>query len=678
MAATLTYLDNQDRKKSILLYLVSGILIFYILFGSVVIGQEREAGSLALGQNIPQADTAPQSILFPSDLPGPYFPNANEINQRAPEEQRPVSNGPGESVTELNDGSLEVMELPEEDSTLFGTIRAEDGGFATTMWRRSEIDKIEKLISVLNLPLKSPAMDDISRKLLLSVSSAPIGTSLALETASGGQEILSNNNVQEFDERLAKKFINLRINELMERGNLSDLMAFIQSLPEEYLEVNKNNAEILLLGGDLIGACQLTRVARSQASPANGLVTIEADDSQNNNDVGFWLKMLAFCRAMEEDKTGAQIALDLFNEQGGNDFVFFDLISILMEEPSIRPTFISNGLTSLDPLNYSILSLLDQPIEAELIENGSPLVISALVINPNMSDENRFQAAVKSFLNGGILVSVLSDIYGLQEFSESEYANAVRIAQFDERPLADAMLYQAASRQGNDVAKAEILKVMWERAIAKNDLPRSSLLNIQTLLSINPSNRLINHAHHITRGLLLAGEFEKASQWYNFVRRNAVGGDAEATRALINIWPLVVLASERGDIPWNDDILDLWWNGQMVLSPENRDSKAALFYALAEAFQYDVSEDKWLELITNNYSENRHAIPLGVWRDMILSVQENKFGQSVILSLIAASANGPGGLDASGISAVIRTLRSFGLEKEARSIALEAMVSNDF
>ena len=116
----------------------------------------------------------------------------------------------------------------------------------------------------------------------------------------------------------------------------------------------------------------------------------------------------------------------------------------------------------------------------------------------------------------------------------------------------------------------------------------------------------------------------------------------------------------------------------MVLSPENRDGRAALFYALAEAFQNEVSQDKWDELITENRMSDNDAIPLGVWRDMIKAVGENKPAEAITLSLIAMGKDGPGSLDASGISAVVRLLRSFGLEQEARRVAVEALVANDF
>jgi len=349
-----------------------------------------------------------------------------------------------------------------------------------------------------------------------------------------------------------------------------------------------------------------------------------------------------------------------------------------MEEPSSRLAFMSAGLTELDPLNYTMLSLLDQPIDAQLIENSSPLILSAMVINPNIQAKNRFQAAIKSNQSGGVATDVLKSIYDLQEFSQMEYQNAVRMAEFDERPLADVLLFQSAARQATDVDKAETLEAIWKRAALNNDMSRKAQLNSETLKSINPAPRMINHAHHISRGLLLAGEYVRAREWYDFVRRSALGGNADATRALINIWPLFVLTDESNSVPWSDDILDLWWNGQMVLSPENRDGRATLFYVMAEASGHRVSETKWAELVSNNQLENVASISYGVWREMIRAVGENKPAEAIILSLIAMGDEGPGYLDPSGIGTIVRILRSFGLEREARAVILESLVQNDF
>ncbi len=63
---------------------------------------------------------------------------------------------------------------------------------------------------------------------------------------------------------------------------------------------------------------------------------------------------------------------------------------------------------------------------------------------------------------------------------------------------------------------------------------------------------------------------------------------------------------------------------------------------------------------------------------MIKAVGDNKPAEAVLLSLIAMGQDGPGSIDASGLSTIIRLLRSVGLEEEAKRVAIEALVANDF
>lgn len=637
--------------------------------------QENEDIKSVIGEAV-QAESDPRSILFPANIPGPYFPEESEIVQAAAERLNLASGdlvGSIEQAEEILSAEEDILEI--EDKAAYGTM-SNSQGLAKNIWQPSDLSKIAQLLEALQLPSKSPVMDEIARKLLLSIATAPTGLSLdTMRVTEDGRERASI----PFDEALLKQFINLRTSKLIERGNLADLVSFIQKMPEKTLDASQENAEILLLGGDLLGACQMATAKNKQ----NGSRTFSnlSASSQNRDASGekaFWSKMTVFCRIMEEDVSGAQIALDMLREEDQIDFLFLDLANKLMEEPEMRLTFMSAGLTELDPLNYTMLSLLDQPIDAQLIETSSPLILSAMVINPNIPAENRFQAAIKSNLAGGLSTEVLKSIYELQEFTQMEYQNAVRMAEFDERPLADVLLFQSAARQTTDIDKAESLDVIWSRAAANGDMSRKAQLNAETLKSITPSASLINHAHPIARGLLLAGDNEKAREWYDFVRRSAVGGNAEATRALINIWPLIVLTDDSGTVPWSEDILDLWWNGQMVMSPENRDGRATLFYVMAEAAGYRVSEDKWSELFSNNQLVGARSISYGIWREMIRTVGENKPAEAIILSLIAMGNEGPGHLDPSGIGTIVRLLKSFGLGKEARAVILESLVSNDF
>ncbi|MDG1708250.1 MAG: hypothetical protein P8H03_05775 [Emcibacteraceae bacterium] len=663
-------------NKSFKTALLPTALLVLFASSNLVLAQDAQETEL-VAQELEEAKENPRSILFPSDLPGPYFPEGSELVTAAEDRlNAPVVQGL-DLTLETAELSLEDvgLELIEEDKSAYGIFSERQTGLAKNIWQPSFISKIEKLSQALTLPSKSPVMDDIARKLLLSIASAPTGKALLTDEVFIGDNAPNEEII--FDEALLGEFINLRTTKLIERGNLADLVAFLQNVPEGTLEKNMRNTEILLLGGDIIGACEMAKDIN--AANNSSLNNFTASRNQTvDSEANFWLRMTAFCRIMAEDNMGAQIALDMVSEKRNPDFIFIDLANKLMERSDQRLPFMSTGISSLDPLNYTLLSLLDQPIEAQLIDEASPLILSALVINPNVPPENRFQAAVKSNLAGGVSLDVLKNIYDLQEFSEIEYQNAVRMAEFDDRPLADALLYQAAVRQSIDSEKVEILDAIWNRAILNRDMTRKAKLNHEALRLVIPSSTLINHAHHLARGLLLAGNDERALEWYELVRRLAVSGNPDATKALIDIWPLAALSDQTGSVPWSEDILDLWWNGQMVLDPESRSGKATLLYSLAESLGHKVSDEKWSELLGNDQLVNTRSISLGVWREMIRSVGENKPAEAIILSLIAMGEDGPGGLDAAGVSTIVRLLRSVGLEREARNVVLEALVSNGF
>ncbi|MBL4602670.1 MAG: hypothetical protein JKY84_07995, partial [Emcibacteraceae bacterium] len=114
---------------------------------------------------MPEAQEQPKSILFPAGVPGPYFPSNDEIARAA---QKQLENKPDtpQIISENNGGSLDeivdIVELDDGDNSAYGTMLQNNGGLAKTIWQPSTYEKIEALLKALNLPSKSPAMDEIS------------------------------------------------------------------------------------------------------------------------------------------------------------------------------------------------------------------------------------------------------------------------------------------------------------------------------------------------------------------------------------------------------------------------------------------------------------------------------------------------------------------------------------
>ena len=627
----------------------------------------------------------PRSILFPAGEPGPYIPPKNQdtdIKAGNPD----IVTGQNSPRPALPDGfEVEILEPVADIPAAKGLLGPGDGAFPLTLWQGSGLSRIEQLLAALSVPAKSPVMADLTRRLLLSPATVP-GVAAKVPARPGGlyDEIITEQDgrepTPEFTQApMAGKalgqdyshFLSLRIRKIGESGDLKSLISFLNLLPPESYGGSREISDLMLMAGDVASACQLARQAME-------------DDATDQ----YWLKLLAYCQAMEGNDEGAALTIELLMEQGNTDFVFFDLINKLSVKTinGGENYSFSSGLGQLDPLTYSILSVLEQPIDPQMFADAPPLVLYALAANANVQKEDRLRAAAQSYRLASFPIRKMGALYGNIGFSDDEYENAISIARADDTVMGDVLLYQSAARQIDDMQKAERLKEIWDRAISDRDLPRAAILNSRTVQSLTPSEELLFHAHHITRALLLTGHDRKAMVWFDFVRAAAFDGHLDGTRALVDIWPMIVVASRNMDIPWSKEILDLWWNGQMVLSPDQRQQKAALFYSVAEALGFVVPESKWQEII-GPMEQNSNPLPVALWRSLIQSASEKKLGETVLLCLLADDVTREGqvmplagisGLDPTGASAVIRALRSVGLAAEAHRLAIEILANNGF
>ncbi|WP_339861455.1 hypothetical protein [Paremcibacter congregatus] len=615
------------------------------------------------------AQHKPRSILFPSGEPGPYIPAETTDLSKTPVEQGDSNQDAGQGNSS-DEPIIETMELNAVEPAAMGLIGPVEGGFTVNLWQGSERKWIEKWLGQWHVPTKSPVLAQLTERLLLSAAAVPGNTVVQTLERGVAQEDMSQEQPGGTAFPAAEKpqdnqnFLALRIEKISETGQLENLVSFLNMLPPESYAGSHKISDLMLMSGNVATACSIAR-QHMEEMPVDP----------------YWLKLLAYCQAMEGRGDSAGLTIELLMEQGNTDFVFFDLINKLSfkqdEEGIAQDRSLSSGLSQLDPLTYSLLSVLEQPIDTKLFAEASPVVLYALASNVNVPKEERFLAAAESYRRGTYPVDKLTAHYNSLRFSAEEYENAISIARGDDSALGDALLYQAAAKQINDQYKAEMLREIWNRAVQSQDMARVARLNARTVNSLAPSDALLQHAHHISRGLLLAGNDAKAQAWFDFVRTEAYNGNSDATRALMDIWPMLILSGEKDGIPWSREILDLWWNGQMVLSPDQRAEKAGLFYSIAEALGFNVPEELWQEL-TGPLTMQAKPLPVALWRRLIAAAAEKRTGEVVLLGLMAAGENDPWHLDPTGVSALIRALRSVGLEKEARQLGLEIMANNGF
>ncbi|MBL4894243.1 MAG: hypothetical protein JKY59_05135, partial [Emcibacter sp.] len=324
---------------------------------SPVEGQDENLGQNQIENHIQnRASQLPKSILFPAGEPGPYIPAPNPMAQTSIGEQTIEMPGAEENVTS-DVFEVETMTLVEIIPAAKGVLSLENGGFPLTLWQGSGRDRVMQLLTALPVPTKSLVLDRLTRRLLLSAAMVP-GQAQQAAVSEKSSETAFDNRVDSgvaseistdvpVNAEDLRQFLSLRIQKIGEMGDLKALVSFLNILPTESYEGSRDISDLMLMAGDVAAACQLARQA------------METEETDH-----YWLKLLAYCQAMEGNAEGADLIIELLMEQGNTDFIFYDLINklSLMAETGEAQQGVSSGLGQLDPMIYSLLSVLEQPI----------------------------------------------------------------------------------------------------------------------------------------------------------------------------------------------------------------------------------------------------------------------------------------------------------------------------
>ena len=182
-------------------------------------------------------------------------------------------------------------------------------------------------------------------------------------------------------------------------------------------------------------------------------------------------------------------------------------------------------------------------------------------------------------------------------------------------------------------------------------------------------------APDVARALLAVDDVNGALRWYNMVRIQAATGDVAATTALLELWPLMQVADPQGAIPFDAEILDLWWQSQLIKPRAERARYAARVFALLEAVGKPVPPVYWSALY-EGAEPNEVTMPaLPIWRGAVSAGQGGRLGEAILMGLVSIGDQGPGAANPAVVANVIEALTSVGLVREARMLAMEALLS---
>lgn len=630
----------------------------------VVSGPHNESGQ--------EADGPPRSILPPtligkgadSSMPAPNlrvpdFTQAGDSDEGAVAENETggasandISLAPAEEDPGiLIGGDVEVDEL---DPATPGDRADADRSVLTAnlwdanLWKESDGATVRDLLGVAN-PGASLALQDLTRSMLLVDALPPNGLS-------------------------EDEFLAARLSTLARMGDLEAVLTLVNRAGTRLDAPGAERVKLdaYLLAEDFLGACAYAgRELRSQADP-------------------YWLEVMTFCRALDGDRAGANLSLELLQERAVEAPVFYKLIAALLasyEADKVRSvsgpqqkgeSLVIASMPAPSALLISMAAILRADLPADVIEGASPLVRTRLAGLPTLDLSLRLDAAWRAAREGGFPHDRLAQVFGAVDFRDDELANATLIAEITERDRADALLYQAALSASAGEERAIALVAGAKQARSSDTLGLYASVNREALVTLPPGPGTISLAPELVRLLLLAGERDVALAWYRHVRDAGLAGDGEARAALVAMWPLVVIGAGGTEVPVSGEILDLWWQGRTQAMEAESALQARLLYGFFDALGHGIPDAFWPEMASSTETPGAPtATPsLPVWRGLLKAAAEGNAGDAGLHTLAALSGFGPGGVAPEVIISVVRSLKAAGLEEYARAIALEAMVAH--
>ncbi|MGE0667065.1 MAG: hypothetical protein AB7O49_10960 [Sphingomonadales bacterium] len=614
-----------------------------------------------------------------SDEPArPAPPSGPEVRELPLGSQVPASGDDAPSQGIYQQG------LDTLDPSSPGILNEANGGFPGSMWQGSDRRALVALLPRMPIGQGSPAMRSLAERLLLSEARVPQGASKDVYDV-----------------------FRARIDRLVAAGYGVEVADLFSRVPDKIADARLAHARVdaLLLTGDTAAACD------------------EALSANQRSEEASWLEAVAYCKLVGGDPAGAGFTADLLRETGAGDGDFFALLSWLSQPEEARgdrPALAND--VPLTPLRLVMLKEAGAELMPQVLDQAGPMVLVSVANDADLPAEIRLEAAERAARAGAISARDLASAYAGATFDETVMADPLASAASLQGGRANALLYQAAMQAPDPVARLKVLQTIWEKARADGTFLLAARVNAEAAKALmppppaapeppslpeeplppSPDNapaplvpdaamaepappsmpegvvippELTAAARDIVRALLAADEMESASDWYEVVREEAAGGDPDATIVQAQIWPLMVVADAGAAV--SDGDLDSWWRTQALLSAGDLPARGPLLLSVLEGLGRPVEAGRWIDLYGAEAVEARMP-SLPVWRGLNAAAAANRLGETVLLSLVILGEPGPGKASPAVLADVLKALTTVGLEKDARALALEALIASGF
>ncbi len=508
---------------------------------------------------------------------------------------------------------------PAVDKGDLAPVMSNDGsGLPYELWGGMDVNALEKLISTIEIPPRSPALHDLWKKLITS----PSGSA-------------SSDN-----------FTALRLEALYRSGLARDAAAEFARQP------TGNNPLLVslearneLAAGHADKACELV----SRSATLKGSIPARLK--------GQVILMAGYCSEVQGDKAAAGLAADMAREEGvetSPGLQALDAFSI-----GAKPRYAAVKQISL--LDYRIAERVGGLPHKLVLEKGEPALLVALATDHSTPVDLGLPATEAAARLNALTPEMLAGIYRV---------NAAKVPPDDllngrgpKGVARRAALFKAAEDEQTPMRKARLIRAFLD------DLKHEGLGMIGAKM-ISPAAAHLQPAPEISwfaeTGVeigLATGRFDIARNWIQIADQGG-GPGLGHWRALIDIAD-----------PNEPD------RGRSFSALENyaangRFPPVALYRltTVMEALDYLVPIPLWDAANKVPQPTSGYLPETGVLTELQVASKKQEFGHTVLLVMKALGPNGAADANLIALGDSIRALKRAGLEADARRLGLEALL----
>lgn len=503
-------------------------------------------------------------------------------------------------------------------------VMANDGsGLPFELWRGLTTDKIEELISKIEIPPRSPAIHAMWLRLITADTTPPAGSSANL------------------------RFAALRLEALYRSG-------LARAAAEEIAKHPPGSDPLLdmLAARNELAAGNADRACGMAKSAAKGIARMP------RRLKGQAVMLMGYCAVLSGNAAGAGLAAELARNEGQEETPGLDALDAIAAGTKRR----FNVAQQLSLLDYKLMEKAGDVAHAMVLEKGEPALLAALALDASTPINLGLPAAERAAKLNALSPEMLAAIYRTNASKETpdQLLGASRLSGSERR----AALFKAADAERSPMRKTRLIRALIDEA-------RRAGLEFQVMQALTPIAAAIQPQPEVSWFAETAIEIALIGGDYGLVRRWVATADDAGGR--LDHWLALCDIADP-----NFDRRGAYLAALEPLAQSGRFQADALnrLVTVLDALNYLVPIPLW-DIANRAQQSNAGFLPeTGVLSQLQDAAQKKEFGRTVLLAMQSLGPNGAEGAHMIALGDSIRALKLAGLEADARRLGLEALFAS--